>query len=368
MDERAAYVALNMMEGVGPVTVRVLREALGSAAAIFDASPETLRGVHGAAPEALGALLEGRNTANWTAELERADQQGIRIVTYVDSEYPAPLRDLHDPPLALYVRGTLQSGDRQAIAVVGTRHPTHYGRDIAGRLALELGRAGFTVVSGLALGIDTAAHEGALKAGARTLAVLGGGLDVIFPSSNRGLAERIATQGAVLSEYPMGRPPDKTTFPVRNRIISGLAMGVVVVEAGRQSGALHTARQAVELGRPVFAVPGRVDSPNSQGCHDLIRQGARLTETVEDILQEFEFLLPTALVRPPTHRPRVTVSLTDEERRIVDTLQDGELDVDTLIRQCGLDAATVNARLLGLEMKRVIRMLPGRLVELRREP
>ncbi|MDI6775100.1 MAG: DNA-processing protein DprA [Verrucomicrobiota bacterium] len=367
MDERSAYIALNMMEKVGPVTVRSLKDALGSAAAVFDADKDDLRRVRGVGRDIVEAIVANRGSVDWAGELARTDQLGARIVTAVDEEYPPPLREIHDPPLALYVRGALQSRDKQAIAVVGTRRPTHYGRDAAGRLAYQLGQAGFVVVSGLALGIDTAAHEGALKAQARTLAVIGGGLDVVYPPSNLGLADRIAAQGAVLSEYPLGCQPDKTTFPVRNRIVSGLSMGVLVVEAGRQSGAMHTARQAAEQGRPVFAVPGRIDSPASQGCHDLIKQGARLTECLDDVLQEYEFLLPAHALTAAAKASVVRVALTADEERIVESLGQGEMDVDSLIRACGLDAATIASLLLGLEMKRLIRMLPGRIVELRRE-
>jgi DNA processing protein len=364
MDERSAYVALNMMEKVGPMSVRSLKEALGSAAAIFTAGRDDL--LRGVGRDVADTIVKNRDRVDWQGELAKAESLGMRIVTAIDEEYPKPLLEIHDPPLALTVWGSLQSKDRQSIAVVGTRHPTHYGREVAERMGYQLAQAGFGVVSGLALGIDTLAHEGALKAKGRTLAVIGGGLDAIYPPSNRELARRISEQGAVLSEYAFGRQPDKTTFPVRNRIVSGLSMGVLVVEAGRQSGALITARQAAEQGRPVFAVPGRIDSPGSQGCHDLIKQGARLTEGIDDVLQEFEFLIP-ARAMPASGKAGVKPELNEEEEKIVACLQDGETDVDSLIRTCGLNAATVSALLLGLEMKRLIRMLPGRIVALRSE-
>jgi DNA processing protein len=279
-------------------------------------------------------------------------------VTTIDDEYPAMLRDIHDPPLALYVKGKLQSRDRHAVAVVGTRHPTHYGRDTAETLGHGLAASGMTVVSGLAEGIDTAAHRGALKARGRTIAVLGGAMDCLYPPSNAGLAAQIEGQGAVVTEFPFGRQPDKTTFPMRNRIVSGMSMGVVVVEAGPSSGAMITADQALEQGRSVFAVPGRIDVQASRGCHELIKAGAKLVTGVEDILKEFEFLIP---VRAAGAEP--APDLNADERKLLSALDEGERDVDTLIRLTGLTPASVNCLLLGLEMKRLVRVLPGRLVK-----
>ena len=221
------------------------------------------------------------------------------------------------------------------------------------------------MISGLARGIDTAAHKGALKGGGRTLAVLGSALDKLYPPENEELAETIAKQGAVISEYPLGREPDRTTFPYRNRVVSGLSMGVVVVEAGLGSGALHTSDQALEQGRTVFAVPGRIDSPSAKGANRLIKNGARLVEDVDDILQEFEFLIPPETKKKAEQLDaRPAVQLSGDEQAIVRALWEGSLDVDTLIRRAELKTATVSSLLIGLEMKRVVRMLPGRMVEL----
>ena len=369
MDERDAYVALNLMEGVGPVTVRTLAAGLGSVAALFEAPADALRAVPGAAPAAVAKLLDQRGRTDGAAERGRAERLGLRVLTPLDEAYPPLLREIHDPPLALYVRGAFAPADKQAIAVVGTRHATHYGRETADLLAYQLVKAGFTVVSGLARGIDTAAHRGALKAGGRTLAVLGAGPDRLYPPENAGLADAIAAQGAVLTEFPLGREPDKTTFPIRNRIVSGLAMGVLVVEAASGSGALHTAHAAADQGRLVFAVPGRIDSAGSRGPHRLLKTGARLVESVEDILQEFEFLFPAA----PRDLARATApaapALSPEEARVVAVLErDGETDADSLTRASGLTAGRIGALLVGLEMKRVVRMLPGRRVDLVRRP
>ncbi len=362
MNEREAYIALNMTGKIGPVGVRALREALGSVAAIFETGPADWTRAAGIGRETAAALAAARDRLDWQAEMERAEREGVRLLTPVDPDYPAPLKAIHDPPLALYTRGAPLARDRQALALVGTRRPSHYGRECAKRFAGRLAAAGYTIVSGLAEGIDTCAHEGAIEARGRTWAVLGGALDCLYPPSNRGLAQRIETQGAVFSEFPFGRQPDRTTFPMRNRIVSGMSMGVIVIEAGLKSGALITAREALEQGRPVMAVPGRIDSPASRGAHELIKQGARLVESVEDILAEFEFLFPpSAQAREAVRPPRL--SLSEDEQRVLAALDAGAEDVDALIRATKLDVGAMSALLIGLEMKRLVKMLPGRRVE-----
>lgn len=361
MQEKLAYIAFNMMEKVGPAGVKSMVEALGSARAAFEVEAADFAAfkVPGAVARAVLAQREGVRPEE---ELARAQKLGMWVVTPVDAEYPRQLLEIHDPPLALYGKGTLQERDRYGMAIVGTRRPSHYGREVARNLAAQLAQAGITVISGLAAGIDTEAHEGALQGQGRTLAVLGSALDRVYPPSNAGLAERIAERGAVLSEFACGREPDRTTFPIRNRIVSGLSRGTVVVEAGRKSGALHTANSALEQGRTVFAVPGRIDSPASEGTHELLRQGAVLTRHVDDILSEFELLGagPRILPQKSALRP----ALSAEEALLVARLEDGELDVDSLIRLSGLTPSQVSVLLLGLEMKRVVRMLPGRVVEM----
>ena len=356
MDERSAYIALNMMQQVGPVSVRALSESLGSVSGILDADDRSLRSVPGVSGAVVAAIMAQRGKLDPAVEEARASEAGARIVARNDEEYPASLKEIHDPPMALYVKGSFKTTDRRAIAVVGTRHPTHYGSSVAERISMQLAAAGFTVISGLATGTDTAAHRGALKGNGRTIAVLGGAIDCLYPPENRDLGDDISRHGAVISEYPMGREPDRTTFPVRNRIVSGLSMGVLVIEAGRQSGAMITASQAGSQGRQVFAVPGRIDNPRASGCHDLIRNGAVLVTSVDDVLEEFEFLIPR----------RETVAagsvLSETDKRLMDLLAEGERDVDALIRQSGMQASSVNAVLLSLEMRHLVRMLPGRLV------
>lgn len=365
MTRREALIALNMIDFLGPVRVRNLTAALGSPEAVFEASEEDLARAAGVGPDLARAIVEQRNRVDPVEEEGRARKVGARLVTIEDTDYPAALKKIHDPPLVLYARGTFDPRDRHAIAVVGTRSPSHYGLSMADRLSYQIAKAGFTVVSGLARGIDTVAHKAALKAGGRTIAVLGSALDQLYPPENQELADRIAENGVVISEYTMGRQPDRTTFPYRNRVISGLSEGVLVVEADRQSGAIITAGQAADQGRTVFAVPGRVDSPGARGCHMLIKQGARLCESIDDILEEFELLIPEAKARADKEMPRrPEVSLSAEEQAVVKALWAGAVDVDTLARQTHLQSARLNVILLGLEMKRVVRMLPGRRVDL----
>ena len=366
MTEREAYIALNRMDQLGPVRVRALVARLGSARAVFEASVEKLRSAEGVGEGLARRIVEQRGRCDPGEEIARAARCGARVIAFTDADYPEPLKTIHDPPLALYVRGDLRPDDRRAVAIVGTRRCTHYGRSVADRLAFQLGRAGFAVVSGLARGIDVAAHEGALKAGGRTLAVLGGALDRLYPPECAPLADRIADgRGAVVSEYAMGREPDRTTFPYRNRVVSGLSMGVVVVEADTQSGAMITAGQALDQGRAVFAVPGRVDSSASRGAHRLLKNGAKLVEDAADIFEEFEYLIPPDRAAPaPAPRAEWPFAFNAEEAAVVAALAGGGLDVDSLARQAGLPAARLAALLIGLEMKRVVRMLPGRQVEL----
>lgn len=365
MNTREAYIALNMMDNIGPVRVRAMVSALGTVEAIFTADRDELMRAEGVGIEVAKGIVEQRSKIDPARELKKAESLGFRIVTQADPEYPEPLKTLHGPPLALYVWGTLDVKDRHAVAIVGTRHATHYGLTVADRLGYQLVRVGYTVVSGLARGIDTAAHKGALKGEGRTLAVIGSGLDNIYPPENAELAQKISERGAVISEFPLGRQPDRTTFPYRNRVVSGLSMGVVVVEAGANSGALNTTDHALEQGRSVFAVPGRIDTPGAKGSHKLIKNGARLVEDVDDILQEFEFLIPPEKKKQAAaldERPEV--QLSGDEQAVVRALWEGSLDVDSLTRKAALKMATMNSLLIGLEMKRVVRMLPGRMVEL----
>lgn len=366
MEQCEAYIVLNMIEGLGPVSVRRMIDVLGSPKAILEADREELMAARGVGEKLALKIIVQRDSIDVTEEIEKAADFGARIVTPLDDEYPEALKAIHDPPLALYIRGRFLPEDAKALAIVGSRSTSHYGLSAADRLAYQLGRVGFTVVSGLARGTDTAAHSGALKSSGRTIAVLGGAIDCLYPPENAELSNRIAKRGAVVSEYPMGRQADRMTFPYRNRIISGMSMGVLLIESAVRGGAMHTADAAMEQGRTVFALPGRIDSPGSRGPHHLIKNGAKLVESLDDILEEYEFLIPPAEITRPESAvsARPNVPMTETESKIVEALWHEPLDVDSLARETGLKSHELSGILLGLEMKRVLRMLPGRFVEL----
>jgi len=354
-------LCLTMVPGVGPHTGRALLARFGDAGRVLDAPEASLRDVPGVGPKVAGKIARARREQDVDAELELCRQVGVRITPLGDPDYPPPLAEIHDPPPLLYVRGTYQPGDQLAIALVGSRKCTPYGLRIAERLAASLARVGLTVVSGLARGIDAAAHRGALKAGGRTLAVLANGLADVYPPEHEGLAHEVADSGALLSEMPMRQSPLAGLFPQRNRICSGLCLGVVVIEATARSGSLGTARHATEQNREVFAVPGPVDSLSSQGCHRLIRDGARLVETVDDILEELGPLARSVRPRPdesPVRHP-VELTLNDLERAILGRLDDAPVPVDALIVATGLTPSQVMATLSMLQIRKLVRRLEG---------
>lgn len=306
-------------------------------------------------PESVALRLADPAHAATDAELADMERLGVRLILRGDAGYPRLLAEIGDPPPFLFARGDLQPEDDRAVAVVGSRSASPYGRGVAERLSRDLAAAGFTVVSGFARGIDTHAHRGALAGGGRTIAVLGCGLDVPYPWGNRELVDRVAASGALLSEYPLGAAPEAWRFPARNRIVSGLSLGVVVVEAPRGSGALITARRALDQNREVFAVPGRIDDPRNCGPHALIRDGAKLVETVEDILAEIQPGAAPAQGELPLPPP----DLTEEERLLCAMLSNQGKHVDDLILASDLTASQVNAVLMMLEIKGVARRLPG---------
>ncbi len=368
MTEREALIAMNRIQGLGAITVKRMAERFGSLPAVFECSESDLLSVPGIGVERARLFCQELKKARVDDELERAAGKGVKLVTWADDGYPALLKQIADPPLVLYVAGSLETLASPAVAVIGTRHPTVYGRDTARRFGYQLGAAGYVVVSGLALGIDTEAHAGALQAKGRTVAVLGGALDCLFPKENQQLARDIATRGgAVISEYPFGRQPDRQTFPMRNRIVSGLCKGVLVVEAPLNSGTLITVGQALDQNRNVMAVPGRIDSPASQGCHNLLRSGARLVTTVDDVIEEMQDLL-SGMRRTAADKAsegeakRPELAYTPEERAVMAQIEPEGTLVDALVRGSGLDAGKVSALLVGLQIKRQIRLLPGGMV------
>ena len=362
MDSREAFVALNLVEGVGPVRVRQLLEKFGDAADILKASRDKLMQVHGIGQDTADAIANWEGRIDLNAELKRISDFGCRIVIQSDPEYPELLRQIYDPPIVLYVKGQLLPKDKNSIAMVGSRMTTHYGVEVARKLGYQLAYLGVTVVSGGARGIDTAAHQGALSGKGRSIAVLGTGINLVFPPENMELFERIAANGAVITQFPFNRPADKQTFPIRNRIVAGMTLGTVVVEANLTSGALITANFATEYGRQVFAVPGRIDSPRSKGCHDLIKKGAKLCEGAEDILSEFEYLFPASNRSTTTDTTMLpALELSGNEQKVYDTLEHDEASIDQIIRKSGLPSSAVSVALLSLEMKRLVRQLPGKM-------
>jgi DNA processing protein len=339
---------------------KVLLEHFGSAEAIFAAAPEELLGV-GRAGKKLASLIADdaiRDEADDVIELCR--RRSVRIVPEGDACYPPLLSRIDDPPGLLFVRGEILPRDALAVAIVGARHATAYGLKVAEQLAGSLARAGYTVVSGLARGIDAAAHRGAMAAGGRTVAVLGSGVLSVYPPEHETLAEEVVGHGAVVSECPPEASPFAGAFPQRNRIVSGMCLGTVVVQASERSGALITARLAGEQGREVFAVPGPIDCRVSKGCHELIRDGAKLVGGIDDILEELGPLFETAVSPAGEPVPRPTDAVLDGgEREVFDAIGEGEISIDEVVDATGLPAAEVLAAVSMLEVRRLVRRLAG---------
>jgi DNA processing protein len=377
-EERLAALRLHLVTGIGPRLFAALVEHFGSARAAAEASAGAIAAVRGIGTDSAARMREGIAAADPETEMAKADAAGVRILVRGDPDYPIALTYLADAPPVLYLKGTLVPEDAQAMAVVGMRKCSLYGQDQAERLAGGLARCGFTIVSGLARGIDSAAHRGAMAAGGRTIAVLGNGLSTVYPPENRKLAEAVVARGALVTEFPMDFGVAAENFPRRNRVIAALALGVIVVEAGRQSGALITARLAAELGKEVFAVPNRVDAPGAAGAHALIRDGAKLVESVADVLEEFPDLgiqAPAAAdaagAGPTAAAARqgtlgLRASLSPEESQLVEVMDGEPLALDTLIQRTGLAPARVSGALTLLELKGLVRALPGGRFALRR--
>ncbi len=362
-EQLIAAIRLSMVPGVGPRNWQTLVEHFGSAEAVLAAAPSELRSVSGIGPKLTRAISAAKDEIDAQGQIELCKQHGIEILVRASANYPRSLGEIPDPPPVLFLHGDLQSTDAMAVAIVGSRHGTHYGRTQAERLAGGLARAGLTVVSGLARGIDGASHRGALAAGCRTLAVLGSGVLSIYPPEHRQLADEVRSRGALISEAPPKASPLSGAFPQRNRIISGLSLGVVVVEASVKSGALITARHAMEQGREVFAVPGPVDSPVSQGCHRLIRDGAKLVERVDDILEELGPLVqPTKSADGQTVHHPAELLLNELERAVLACIDSRPTSIDQIITASRLPTAQVLSTMSVLEMRRLIRRVSGNLV------
>lgn len=355
-----AALRLKLVPGIGPRTYADLLESFGSAAQVFQASPNRLREVPGVGQKIISEIETAKTTSTVDEQIEICRKNEISLLTLAGPGYPTSLAEIFDPPSVLFCQGQILPADNISIAIVGARHATNYGLRVAGNLARGLSMAGITIVSGLARGIDAAAHRGALESGGRTIAVLGGGLLKLYPAEHAGLAKEIRQQGAVISEALPETSPKSGCFPRRNRIVSGMSLGVIVVEAGQHSGALISARLAMEQGREVFAVPGRIDSRMSRGCHQLIRDGAKLVESIDDVLEELGPLaVPTRVDEETTIRHPAELKLTDQERNVLNAISTETTDFDSILAQTKLPPARVLSTISVLEMRRLIRRNSG---------
>lgn len=360
MTATEACIALNMLPTVGPVRLRKLLEVFNEPQKILEAKRSDVRKVEGIGNEVADQISNWESTVDLAVELKRITEFGATVITQESPSYPKSLREIHAPPIVLYVWGELQVRDQHAIGVIGARRTTHYGLESAKKLAYQLAYAGLTVISGLASGIDTAAHQGALAAKGRTIAVIGSGLAKLYPPENAALAEKIRSgNGAIVSEFSMEIEPDRQTFPMRNRIISGWSHGILVVEAGLNSGALITAAQALEQGRSVYAVPGHINAPSAMGSNRLIQQGAKLVMDASDILDDLQALLPEAKPSPQA-AARPLPPLSDEERRVYDAIDATETSIADIASKSELPSGAVSSTLLQLELKRLVKQLPGK--------
>lgn len=356
--ELEALIQLLAVPGIGPARVRALVGHFRSGAAVLQATQRELCQVSGIDQTLAQSLLASRNPEFARQQLALMQRRQYTIVTFWDEAYPARLKHISDAPVLLHVQGSLRPVAHNAVAIVGTRSPTSYGKLATEKIVAGLVARGITIVSGLARGIDTVAHRTVLQNGGRTVAVLGSGLDVVYPAENRGLLQEIAGSGAAISEFPFGTKPDAVNFPRRNRIISGLSLGVVVIEAGRESGALITANFALEQGREVFALPGNIFSAKSAGPHQLIREGARLVESAEEIVEELQGQLDLFTGGADEHP--LPPDLQESDAAVFNLLSHEPLHIDILTRKLARPSAQVMAILLDLELRGLIKQLPGK--------
>ena len=357
------HLRLSLVQGVGPRVRQALLEHFGDPAAIFTASRDELTRVTGVGAKLATRICDAKQTIDVDHELQTCAFGDVAIVTDTDDAFPRLLKEIHDPPGILFVRGKLRPEDAVAIAIVGTRHATNYGLQQASRLAAGLARAGFTIVSGLARGVDAAAHRGALEAGGRTIAVLGSGVLNVYPPEHQDLADDVAQSGAVVSELPPRMPPKSGSFPQRNRLVTGMSLGVIVVEAATRSGALISATHASEQGREVFAMPGRIDNRVAHGCHRLIRDGATLIESVDDVLEE---LGPLVDIAPSKDGQKIKhpaeLKLNDQERIVLNAIASDGSVIDEIVSSSGLPVHRVLSTISVLEMRKLVRRLSGQQV------
>jgi DNA processing protein len=356
MPDVESWIALSFVPEVGPVTFRKLLSLYRDPASVFKATLGELSAVEGVGRKKAKCIKDFAGWGDVEKHVKRLGRCDARVVTFRDADYPSMLRQTDDAPAVLYVKGSLQEEDKFAVAIVGSRKLSPYGKLVTERLSSDLSVSGFTVVSGMARGIDTVAHMNSLASGGRTIAVLGSGIDRVYPPENRGLMERIAGSGYAVSEFRCGTEPNRENFPRRNRLISGLSLGVVVVEAAQGSGALITAASALEQNREVFAVPGNITSATSAGTNELIRSGAKLIRGADDIIAELAPML-RGYVKA---KEKLKVDISEEEKKLCDILSGEPVHIDTLSRELSLSPATTLTTLLGLEMKGIVRQAEGK--------
>ncbi len=357
MTEFEALVCLNMVPEIGSIRLKKLLQFFGSPQNILKAPQEKLIAVYGIG-EKIAAKIRALREKDLSEEFSQAKKEKIEIITQADAQYPENLKNIIDPPLVLYLKGKLKPEDRISIGVVGSRRASFYGLNNAQNFGAQLAAYGFTVVSGMARGIDTAAHKGALRQPGRTIAVIGSGFNHLYPEENKALSEQIAENGAVVSEFSMNTLPFKQNFPQRNRTISGLSLGILVVEAAQNSGALITADFALEQGREVFALPGKVDSHTSFGTNALIQQGAKLVLSIDDILEEFSFFINAHQQQKSKSR-----QIKEKQRKmpvVYDLISEEPIQLDELIEKSSLDVQNLSCLLLQLQLGRMIKQLPGK--------
>ena len=358
-DKRCGWLALQTIPGLGSIACRNLLDKFGDPDQIFQVGISELTGIESLRKEAANRIANRELQIDPYEELAKVEECGARIITFLDPSYPAALKEIHDPPILLYVKGKDLPKNVTFMGVVGSRNPSPYGVKSAEMIGQGLGRRGLGVVSGMAKGIDASAHWGCLAGQGFTIAVLGSGIDIVYPAQHRKLADSIAAKGVLISEFPLGTPPEPKNFPIRNRIISGLSRGVIVVEATMKSGSLITAALALEQGREVFAVPGSIHSFKSTGCHFLIKQGARLIENSDDILDElgmnYDYSPKTDILQRGMLPP-----MDESEKTIYDIIGDYPLHIDQITRQGNLAPGKAASILMRMELKGLIRQLPGK--------
>ena len=358
MEDIKYWVWLSSLPGIGARRFKQLVDYFGSPQGVWNANQNRLREIRGL-ERLIPVIVDKKFKENLTIRMHRINELGIKLLRIIDEDYPENLKNIYDPPPLLYIRGRLEAADKKAVAIVGSRKATGYGKDMAKELACGLALRGITVISGMARGIDTCAHEGALEVGGRTVAVLGCGVDIAYPPENRNLACNILKSGAVISEFAVGMGPMPANFPARNRIISGLSMGTVVIEAGEKSGSLITAEFALEQGREVFAVPGNAKEQESKGANKLIKEGAKMVTCVEDILEEFSGMEYSKLIMQKA-AVKEYVGLDDDERKIMENLDTEPVHIDDMSRRTEYNTQKINSLLTMLELKGILKQLPGK--------